>query len=87
MAPGTTWTAGQHLLFHYYSPLDEAIAYRAVIVIVSVADVSGYAGGNAFGASKITQKRQEIDHMCQWGANRNPKVGAIELAYRRSRSL
>ena len=54
---------------------DESIDSRAVIVIASGSD--GWTGGNAFG---------EIDHMCQWGANRNPCIGyrmAIDWAYPR----
>ena len=39
----------------YVLPLDEAVASRAVFVIVSGSDVR--AGANAFGASYITRKR------------------------------
>ena len=38
-----------------FVPFDEAVASGAVLVIVSASD--GRADGNAFGASKITQKR------------------------------
>ena len=41
--------------------LDKAIASRAVFVIVS-------------GSDGRLVNRQEIDHMCQWGPNRNPRA-------------
>ena len=46
-------------MLHILLPLDEAIASKAVFVIVSGSDgrAGGRAGGNAFGASWITQKR------------------------------
>ena len=52
-----------------FLPLDDGIAYRTVFVIVS--------GSNArkrFWSHLINSEWQEINHMCQWGADSNPWV-------------
>ena len=54
-------------------PLDEAVAYRAVLVTVSRSDER--AETLLEPAIHKAQKRQQVDHMCQWGANRKVWAG------------
>ena len=52
-------------------PFDEAVFYRAVFVIVSGAD-GRTDGWKRFWSQLTNSKWLEIDHLCQWVANRNP---------------
>ena len=61
-------------MFLSFLLLNEAIASRAVIVIVSGLD---WWTEKAFGVSKITQERQEIDFMSQWGASGKPWAAIV----------
>ena len=60
-----------------FLPLDEAVAYRSVFVIVFVSD-GGWAGGRGetfLEPTKQLEKGRRETIMCQWGANRNPWAG------------